>query len=73
MADKFVIDTKNPYAAEILRDLDEAKRSSRAGHRILLIKAMLENLTSLEHKGCGLSAKAIEHLREAVFKELMIA
>ena len=73
MPDDVAIDMKNPYAVEILRDLAEAKRSDRAGHQVLLIKAMLENLSSLENRHCGLSSKAIEHLRQAVFQELMLA
>ncbi len=73
MAEDIVIDVNNPYAAEILRDLDAAKRSERAGHRVLLLKYMLENLACLEKGNCGLSQRAVRYLRATVLKELTAA
>jgi hypothetical protein len=64
-----VIDVKNPYAAEILRDLADAKQST-SGRRVLLLKYMLENLMTLEREPSGLSMTAIAHLRQAVLNEL---
>ena len=70
MPEDIAVDVKNPYAAEILRDLAQAKNNAYVGQRVLLLKCMLENLMTLEQGRYGLSKTAISHLRAAVLREL---
>lgn len=72
MPDDIAIDLRNADAAEILRDLDEAKRMTgpRASYKVLLLKGALEHLMTLERSGSCLSPRVIEHLRASVLREL---
>lgn len=67
-----VIDPKNVEAAEILRDLAEAKRcdSRRNNYKIMLLKGALEQLMTIECRGGTLSPSAVAHLRASVIREL---
>lgn len=70
MQEDIAIDVQNADAAQILRDIAEAKHCEREGYKLMLLKGALEHLSTLEHRNSGLSPHVIAHLRASVLRAL---